>query len=485
MFKLFFYIKYHFYFILLLSYIIYIYNYYKFNNKLLEKHIINCHTLIKKSGCLMIKVAQNLNKFIEFMNTNEDKSLKFINIIFKDLYENCDIHSFNYTEKIFEKEFNIDFKNNFYIFKDIKNIKSGSIAQIYKAKPKKNSIFYKDNYNYAIKVVHPEIDIQIDYLLPYIKIYNFFYERFYFIGTVFNLLDIKFLYKTLSKQNNMNNEYENLQYFYNQFIDNSFICIPTPIKSSKNVLIMEFIDSIDIQSFNNNTIDNENKTINIIHLLMGFFKENCIFLDKLHADLHEFNWKIKSDNFEKIVIYDYGFIVDTKLVVSDFKLYQSSIKNILFSVDTIDYELLIDSLFPFIKNNKKDELKKKFINFTKSYNLTSSKTSIIEGFIIFSKNNDFHIHEILLNIILMIVNFKKFIDTYIYPSVSNSDMLLLHFISQRNFFLENNIYPNICKLLDDYYINNPKFIMSLEKKINFENIYQENNNSLNNNSYDI
>ena len=484
MFKLFIYIKYHFYFILLVSYIVYIYNYYKFNNNLLEKHIINCHILIKKSGCLMIKVAQNINKFIDFINTNDDKSLKFINIIFKDLYENCDIHSFNYTEKMFEKEFNKDIKKNFYIFKDIKNIKSGSIAQIYKAKPKKNSIFYKHNYNYAIKVVHPEIDIQMNYLLVYVKIYDFFYRRFYFTGTIFNLLDINLLYKTLSIQNDMNNEYKNLEYFYNQYIDNSYICIPTPIKSSKNILIMEFIDAIDIDSANT-TINNQNKTHTLIHVLIGFFKENCMFLDKLHADLHEFNWKIKSDDFEKLVIFDYGFIVDVKSIFYNNQLYKNLIKNIFLAIDCADYELFIDNIWYFVKTNEKLNLKEKFIHFSKNFNFKSNKNSIIEGLMLFSKNNDFHLHEIILNIILMILNLKKFIDSYIYPSVSNSDMLLFHYITQRNFFLENKIFSNISKIIDDCYINNPKFIMTLEKKINFEKIYQENNNNFNNNSYDI
>lgn len=484
MFKLFIYIKYHFYFILLVSYIIYMYNYYKFNNNLLEKHIINCHVLIKKSGCLMIKAGQNINKLIEFININEDKSLQFINIIFKDLYENCDIHSFNYTEKLFEKEFYKDIKKNFFIFKDTKYIKSGSIAQIYKAKPKKNSIFYKDNYNYAIKVVHPDIDIQINYLLPYIKIYNFFYKRFFFTKTIFNLLDIDLLYKTLSKQNDMNNEYKNLEYFYNQYIDNSYICIPTPIKSSKNILIMEFIHATDIYSFNN-TINNQNKTHKLLYILIAFFKENCVFLDKLHADLHEFNWKIKSDDFEQIVIFDFGFVVDVKSIFCNNELYKKAIKNIFLAIDCSDYELLTDNIWYFVKTNKKGDLKEKFLDFSKNFNLNSNKKSIIDGLMLFSKDNEFHLHEIIINIILIIVNMKKFIDSYIYPSVSNSDMLLLHFISQRNFYLENNIFPNICNLLNELYISNPKFIISLEKKINFEKIYQENNNSFNNNSYDI
>tara|TARA_Y100000992_G_scaffold69024_2_gene43136 strand:- start:7682 stop:9133 length:1452 start_codon:yes stop_codon:yes gene_type:complete len=483
MFKFFIYIKYNFYFFSLVTYLIYLYNYYKFNNNLLEHHIINCHNLIIKSGCLTIKIAQNVNKLISFIN--EDKEyINFFNIIFNTLYESCNIHSFNYTEKVFKNEFNQELKDNFYIFKENKSIKSGSIAQIYKAKVIRDSIFYKE-YDYcAIKVVHPEVDIQINYLLIYVKIYDFFYKRFYFLGTIFNLLDIKFLFESLSKQNNMNYEYENLSYFYNEYINNSYICIPTPIISSKNILIMEFIEAIDIESFNNNTIENQNKTTNILNLLISFFKDNTIFLDRLHADLHEFNWKIKLDNHEKIVIFDYGFVVNKKKIINNFDLYKKSIKEIHCAIDTRNYDLFSDNIFYFVKNNKNPEffdLKKKFNDFTKTFDLSNDKNSIIIGLFIFAKNNKFHLDEIITNIGLMTLNIKKCIDSYIYPSVSNSDMLLLHVITQKNFLLEKNIFHNIIKMLDDYYLYNKDFINTIKK----DNFFIEDLNKNDNISYNI
>ena len=40
----------------------------------------------------------------------------------------------------------------------------------------------------------------------------------------------------------MNNEYNNMLHFYNEYKNNEYIIIPYPLYSSKNILLMQYID---------------------------------------------------------------------------------------------------------------------------------------------------------------------------------------------------------------------------------------------------
>ena len=83
----------------------------------------------------------------------------------------------------------------------------------------------------------------------------------------------------------------------------------------------------------------------------------------------------------------------------------------------------------------------------------------------------------------MTLGIKKSMDTYIHPKANKIDMLLIHYISQYNYFKKNNIFNNMCHNLEVNYINNPKFLDIIEsKKINFFSEKINHNNSL---SYNI
>ena len=140
--------------------------------------------------------------------------------------------------------------------------------------------------------------------------------------SLFNKYDTPFIYdkffENLILQTDMNNEYKNMQYFYNEYLNNDYIKIPKPIISTKNILIMEYIEGQKISDIDVSAYEKQK----IVLLLNLFLKDNYYFKKYYHSDLHESNWKIvKTNNFYKIIIYDYGYIsVNNKKFQELFKL---------------------------------------------------------------------------------------------------------------------------------------------------------------------
>ena len=111
--------------------------------------------------CIIIKLIQWTNNQLLFLKNNNNNN-KFINQVFSKYYENCYVHSLNYTKSLFYEEFGIKF-DDFFELDTNYTIKSGSIAQVYKG-IMKNSSFnssFNPNLYVAIKVVHPEIKYQM------------------------------------------------------------------------------------------------------------------------------------------------------------------------------------------------------------------------------------------------------------------------------------------------------------------------------------
>lgn len=121
-----------------------------------KKFIDLLYYSVNKNGCIIIKLIQWLHTNIDILDINNKY---YIIELFNNFYENCNIHSLNYTKKMFKKEFNKNFDEIFKLDKNYK-IRSASIAQIYKAKLKNNEIV-EYNTDIVIKVVHPEIKFQM------------------------------------------------------------------------------------------------------------------------------------------------------------------------------------------------------------------------------------------------------------------------------------------------------------------------------------
>ena len=118
------------------------YNLYKLYNEYNRYNTINiesCHKLIDnihlnviKCGSICIKFSQWLLPILDNIYIKEeDKPYWFLSL--EELYENCPIHSLDYSKQLFNHELQGNFDDD-YEMVDI--IGSGSIGQVYKIKNK-------------------------------------------------------------------------------------------------------------------------------------------------------------------------------------------------------------------------------------------------------------------------------------------------------------------------------------------------------------
>ena len=128
----------------------------------------------------------------------------FNNEYFKDVYENNFIHDYEYTKKIYNNEFNEVIDKRYDV--DTTNIKSGSVAQVYKAYDKLEKKYV------AIKVLH--LDPKYQYYFPN-KIFNLYKYLITFNNfKKFKLIiDPTSFFNDIKNEFNLKNEFNNQKYF--------------------------------------------------------------------------------------------------------------------------------------------------------------------------------------------------------------------------------------------------------------------------------
>ena len=167
--------KYFIYFNIFLNVIVINYIYYTFVGVTNDKLILLLNYSINLNGCIIIKLIQWLNNHILFVKNDETKNTA-ITKLFSKYYENCNIHNLKYTKNLFLKEFGYSF-DDIFILDETFSIKSGSIAQVYKAYFKNNTMTNAmintmtntiNNINgIAITITAIQINSIIDLLLSY------------------------------------------------------------------------------------------------------------------------------------------------------------------------------------------------------------------------------------------------------------------------------------------------------------------------------
>ena len=438
-----------------------------------EFNFVNClYFSINLNGCFLIKLSQWVNTqlhAIDFTLFNNYELIKIRNL-FDNFFENCQIHDINYTKKIFKNDtgYNfdtiIDLDNNY-------NIKSGSIAQVYKGKFKKNinpkfEYCKNENLDIAIKVVHPQIKYQIFFPKYLIYIYQYFvknYKCFKNYDTIFNCNSF---IQNLKLQFDMNNEYTNINYFYNYYNithENQYIVIPKPIMASKNILIMEYIDGILFDE-----IDlSENEKKKICGLFSLFIKDNCMFTDYFHNDIHNANWKIiKTDDFYKLVIYDFGYIIKNNL--------KDNIKKIMYYFDTNNKVECARTIYDYVENkfiSCEDFIQLFLKHVTKT--LPYNDEFLIQIYNFLYINNFKMIDNLLEFFILMILIRKNLKKYFMQKNNLNKNEINYHFetyLFYKSIINKYNIFKNIDEYFDNYYFNNPNYL----KLLKFNDKYLEN-----------
>ena len=248
-----------------------------------------------------------------------------------------------------------------------------------------------------MKVKHPHIESQI---ILFKNIFNFFYNIKIFNNLFYKYFPFKLdeFLNDFYKQTNFINESNNLLEFSNIYENNDYIIIPELIKSSNDIIIMNYIegkcmDDLDI---------NEYKKSKIIFLLYLFIRNNLIILNLNHGDLHKFNWKVSTDDYSKIVIYDFGYC---------------------FRLDKQEYDNIIN-LCKLISSYE-DDKKQEFINFIKflfnttqdldiEYNNRITEPDILlKQVLIISKNYNIMIKRSkVLNTLLLMILIDNYLKKY-------------------------------------------------------------------------
>jgi predicted unusual protein kinase regulating ubiquinone biosynthesis (AarF/ABC1/UbiB family) len=473
---------------------------------------------INLNGCILIKLIQWLNNHILCVKNDEAKNTA-ITKLFSKYYENCSIHSLKYTKNLFFKEFGHLF-DDIFILDETFSIKSGSIAQVYKAHFKNNgnnginnTCFIKEPI--AIKVVHPEIEYQMLFPIYFINIYKFFVSTFTFLKKYDTIIDYDSFFYNLRNQINMVNEYENNIYFYNKYINNDVIVIPKPLIKSKNFLIMEYIEGEFLEKMD---VSIYKKQI-LMSFLNIFIKDTYMFGKYIHCDLHDANWKVLkqkknklySDNGKddgddgddgfiyKIVIYDFGYIIENNS--------NEHIKNLIYYLDLNNTYEIGKILFEHIENlkikstnslefiNYKENLISTFVKYNeRCYPYTESNLLACYNF---CHSNEYKLKNNLLDLFVSIMLLNKYFKKYLFSDCINDDTKCFnekkYYDSVYNINLfyisiceKYNIFHNVKDFINNKYINNSFFI----EKINYNNSYFNsllNNKDLihKNNNFDI
>ena len=395
---------------------------------------------VQNCGCVFIKFFQWTTPILDLLFNKERKNPYWLKQMEK-FYENCDDHVLEHTLNIYKADFGEELQEEYELL-DI--IGSGSIGQVYKGKHKRTKQLV------AIKVLHPGVKYEMKLFKNFIwLLYNVPFIR----DIIYSILplDIPKFVELFEKQVNMNYEASNLSYMSNVYKDNDFIHIPSLIKFSENIVIMEFEEglSIDDESLN------DYNRMKIVTVLSIFSRHNFEISHFNHGDIHKGNWKLQPHkNTYRIVFYDFGFC---------WALRDTSITELLTEAFTDstpeDYSKLI-KLSCNLLNDHTDELKRLFVDYFHDHFQKADFTDpgpLITGILHISKQRDIIINPIALQCLLAYLQVYKYLDIYNLTNSGNTDK------SNFRCFRESTIHVlNVCNTYDIF----PEIQESIKTKLN-------------------
>ena len=262
--------------------------------------IDSIHRNVLQCGAICIKFAQWLLPILDNIYIDgEDKPYWFVSL--EDLYENCPIHSTEYSKQIYYDNFKEYFDDD---YKIIDVVGSGSVGQVYKIHNKHTQDYF------ALKVIHPNVHNELKLFkkfLSFILWFNCLRKKLYGLVPV----DYQQFIDNFEEQVNLVHEANYLSRMKYNYRNNPSIIIPELVKFGENCIVMsyeegEIMDKMDISGY---------QKTKIISLLYGFIMSNQLFYDVLHNDVHKANWKVRriDENRFAVVVYDFGFCYKKKI----------------------------------------------------------------------------------------------------------------------------------------------------------------------------
>ncbi len=259
-----------------------------------EKIGVRIKLALEKLGPIFIKLGQILSTRIDIIPKEISEELK-------KLQTNTSYFSVKEIKKIIEKETNEKIEDIFEKFNE-NPIASASIAQIHTG-------VLKNKNKVIIKIVKPDVEKKI---IEDIKVFKKIIILINIFTTKFKRLKLKEianeLEESLNNELDLKNEAINASKLKNETKKSKEIYIPKIYweYTKKNILIMEYIEGINI--LNKNKIEKNNlKLEKIIKNLINSFYKQSFKYDIFHADLHPGNIFI-TYNSEKIILLDFGIV---------------------------------------------------------------------------------------------------------------------------------------------------------------------------------
>lgn len=295
-------------FLSIIRYSYFIHSLYKLNKFKNEENINIVNKNAQTCGPLAIKLLQLI-----IMRNNNFVGLDFV-------LEDCFIHPFEETKKLYFKDFQKNIEEDYIIEKVVG---SGSIGQVYKAYCKET------NEIIAIKVKHPCVNTNVRTMVYALWIICFFLKPI----NKFHDIIMEYI-NNIYLQINYTQEAKNTIKLKSHFDDEDCIIVPEIKKYSENFIFMSYHEG-------NLFKDVSEQSQLVASMYMNFFwMTSMVIHDFLHADLHFGNWKVienKETGDVKLLVYDCGIICSTGCKQTNKEIIENTLnrRNFIKILDTI------------------------------------------------------------------------------------------------------------------------------------------------------
>ena len=311
----------------------------KINNLVDDRSPKNLRKTIEDLGPTFIKIGQILSTRVDLIPNEYAKELS-------KLRGNVTPLPYPQIEKILKKEYkNLD---NIFVHIYEKPIGSASIAQVHKAR-------LKDKRTVVLKIRRPNIEEEIKQDIELLKQATKILHLNHFIKIMDLDKVLDELYTTTMMELDFSKEKENMLFFENHNKDIPYISSPKVIEelSTKNILVMEYIDGIMISNIEK--LDNENYDKSLIakELSKNYIKQ-ALEDGMFHADPHPDNITIYND---KIYFLDWGMVGTLSklnrallnkcmkaIITEDYQEVANCLLSMSIKKDETDYQKLVDNI---------------------------------------------------------------------------------------------------------------------------------------------
>ena len=250
---------------------------------------------IIKLGPTYVKLAQilsNRNDILSSCYCEKFKSFQFDN----DTYT-LDKES---AIDILTKSTTVASKLNFHT---LERIATGSIATVYTCEMKSNKV----------KVIVKLLNQNTRKLIMHdIKTIKYYYQLIQIVDAgelsqLMKMFDINEFTSSILSQTYFTNEVNNINLCTEDFKDHDRVVIPTVYHHSDEYIIESYEEGYHIPEFLHNHPDEARY---VVALLLGTLTTMVLDKNRIHADLHEGNFKFRmsSNNETQILLYDFGYM---------------------------------------------------------------------------------------------------------------------------------------------------------------------------------